>query len=209
MEQMKTGTTILGIKCKDGVILASDYRMTMGYLRAGKMKKIIPLTDKISAAVAGSVSEAQQSTRYLQAELRLNQLKLKREMQVREAANFACSMLYSNIKYPTSYNFMYCALLIAGYDLHGGHLFAAQPDGSIQECDYYICDGSGMEFALSIIEAEWKKDITCAEAKHLAIKAVNAAISRDIASGDAISVFQFTKDGTKEVFYGQNDLEVK
>ena len=56
----KTGTTTIAVICKDGVVLAADKRMTMGYMIAGrKFEKIAILNEDTALTMAGLVSDAQ------------------------------------------------------------------------------------------------------------------------------------------------------
>ncbi len=67
-ESMK-GTTTLGIVFKDGVILATDKRATMGYMIASKKaKKVYKVADRIGLTTAGGVGDAQQLARILTVE---------------------------------------------------------------------------------------------------------------------------------------------
>jgi len=57
---LKTGTTTLGLVCKDGIVLAADKRVTSGYLVSyKKFDKILNITDNIAVTVAGTVSDVQ------------------------------------------------------------------------------------------------------------------------------------------------------
>src|SRR3989344_6105911 len=70
---LKTGTTTVGIICKDGVILAADRRMSAGYMIAGKKtEKIIPISEDVAVTTAGMVSDAQLLTRIIKAQIRLD-----------------------------------------------------------------------------------------------------------------------------------------
>ena len=87
-DRLKTGTTTIGLVCKDGIVLASDKRATSGYLIAWKkFDKIIQITDTVAVTVAGSVSDVQLLTKYLKAELKLKDIRTGRETSVKEAAS--------------------------------------------------------------------------------------------------------------------------
>ena len=71
-ERLKTGTTTLGLVCKDGLVLAADKRATAGNLIVDKdTNKVIPLLDKFAVTIAGSVSDIQYLIKILKAELNL------------------------------------------------------------------------------------------------------------------------------------------
>ena len=54
-EIMKTGTTTVALKYKEGVVLAADKRVTAGYLVANKkFNKIVEVSDKIAVTTAGT-----------------------------------------------------------------------------------------------------------------------------------------------------------
>jgi len=93
IEPVKTGTTTVAITCKEGVVMATEHRATMGTLIAHKeTRKLFKIDDNIGLAVAGLVGDAQVLQRYLSAEAQLYKLKRNAPMTVRAAAT-----LLSNI----------------------------------------------------------------------------------------------------------------
>ncbi len=59
-KQIARGTTTIGVTCKDGVVLATDTRATMGYFIAHKhAKKVYPIADHLAMTIAGAVADAQ------------------------------------------------------------------------------------------------------------------------------------------------------
>src|SRR3989344_2504613 len=98
-KETTTGTTTLGLVCKDGLVLAADKRATSGYLIAWKkFDKIMQVTNNIAVTVAGTVSDVQLLTKYLKAELKLKDIRTGRETSVKEAANLLANFVYSNIR---------------------------------------------------------------------------------------------------------------
>src|SRR3989338_8145364 len=96
---MKTGTTTVGILCKDGIVLAADKRATAGYLIANKkFDKIISISENMAVTVAGTVSDVQLLAKYIKAELKLKQYRTNRENTVKEAANLLAMLVYNNIR---------------------------------------------------------------------------------------------------------------
>ena len=196
---LKTGTTTVGIVCKDGIVLAADRRMSAGYMIASKKtEKIIPISEDIAVTTAGMVSDAQLLTRIIKAQIRLESIKRGKKLTVREVASFLGSMVYGNIRrmsmVPSIVGF-----LIGGRDKKGFHLFALGIDGSIIEYDDYCADGSGTMFSIGVLESSYKKDLTVEEGIKLAVKAVSTSIQRDMASGNGIDVVSITDKGMKKV----------
>ena len=199
-KQLSTGTTTLGIVCKDGLILAADKRATSGYLISyKKFEKIMNITDTIAVTVAGTVSDVQLLTRYLKAELKLKTIKTGREATVKEAANLLSTFVYNNIRrmsmVPGISHF-----IIGGTDNDGLHLYDLSPDGSIVPIDDYVSSGSGSVMAYGVLETLFKPALSVDEGVKLAAKSINAAVQRDIASGNGIDIITITKEGVKKVF---------
>ena len=63
-QQLKTGTTTIGIVNKDGVVLASEHRATMGNFIAHKeVQKVFRIDSNLGLTTAGLVGDAQLLTR--------------------------------------------------------------------------------------------------------------------------------------------------
>ncbi len=198
---IKHGTTTVGILCRDGIVLAADRRATAGYLIADKRaEKIVKIFDKMAITTAGSVSDAQLLVKLIRAELTLKKLRTDREPTVKETANLLSGMVYSNIRkfsiIPGISHFV-----LGGADKYGLHMYDLFVDGSLMECVDYIGSGSGSVMAYGVLDTLYGKDMTMKEGIPLAIKAINAALQRDVASGDGVDVATITAaEGFKKVF---------
>ena len=208
-KQLKTGTTTVGIFCKDGIVLAADKRATSGYLIAHKkFDKIMSITDNISVTVAGTVSDVQLLVKYLRAELKLKEIRNHRPVSVKEAANLLCTFVYGNIrKFSTIPGIAH--FLVGGKDSSGTYLYDLSPDGSLAEIDDYISTGSGSVMAFGVLETLYKEGLTVEEGVKLAAKSVNAAVQRDIASGNGVDIVTITKDGVKKVFSQKIEYKIE
>src|SRR3989338_685875 len=95
----KTGTTTVGMVCKDGIVLCADKRVTSGYLISyKKFQKISQITDNIAVTVAGSVSDVQLLIKIIKAELQLKKIRTGNDVTVKEAVNLLASIVYGNIR---------------------------------------------------------------------------------------------------------------
>jgi proteasome beta subunit len=195
IENLKTGTTTVGIKGKDFVVLAAERKATMGYLVASKhTKKIIELDKHAGMTIAGSVGDAQALERYIKAEMKLYELEESRKISIKAVAT-----LVSNILYARSYFPYYVQLLIGGHDSKP-RLFSFDPTGSVVEEKDFFSTGSGSVMALGVLEDKYKEGIDLEGAKKLAVRAVKAATERDIASGGSgIDLAVVTSKGFKMV----------
>jgi len=191
-EELKTGTTTIGIICKDGIVLAADKRVTAGTLIANKrFTKLVEITNEIATTVAGSVSEVQLLLKLLKAEVRLKKIQSNIEVSVKSTANLLAGMVYSNIRQIGGISHF----VLGGTDQSGLYIYDIFPDGSISEVDDYITSGSGSPYVYGILETEYTQNITVEQGIALAKKSIKAAMQRDCASGNGIDVLVITKDG--------------
>jgi len=187
------GATTVGVVCKDGVILASEKRVSYGYLIVSKGgKKVFKITDNIGAACAGLVSDMQILVRQVQAYINLFTLEVGRPSSVRAAAK-----LISNLLFSTRYAPLITQTIVGGMDDDGPSLYVLDVLGSLIP-DKYTVVGSGTEVAIGVLEDGYKENITIEEAKELVTRTIKSAISRDIMSGDGIDLLIITKEGTSE-----------
>ena len=192
----KTGTTTVGIVCKDGVVLAAEKKSTLGYLVASKeSEKILPLDEHIALTIAGASGDAQALARYMRAELKLFSIQNGRKISVKGAA-----ILLSNILQSGRWSFVpyMVQLIIAGYDSEGASIYSLDAIGGWEEEKKFFSTGSGSPIALGVLEDSYKEGITVDEASKLAIRAIKSAIERDIGSGgNAIDVAIIDKNGIR------------
>ena len=187
------GATTLGLVCRDGVVLASERRVSYGYFVMSKSgKKVFKLADKIGAACAGIVADMQTLTREVSAYLNLYSYERDLAATVRTAAKLMGSMLFERRYFP------YLAqTIVGGIDATGAKLFVLDPLGSVIE-DKFAAVGSGAEIAMGLLEAEYKDGMSVDEGKALARKAVKAASARDIGSGEGLDMLIITNNGINE-----------
>ena len=199
-DNVKKGTTTVGIVCKEGIVLAADKRATMGYdfVADKKVDKIYQITENMAITTAGTVSDAQLITKLIKAELNLKRIRTEKESNVKETANLLGTIVYQNIR-KFSPILGITGFLLGGKDNTGFHLYELAPDGSVMEYDDYMADGSGMISALSVLDTLYKKGLSIEDGIKLSIKCVNAAIQRNTATGEGIDVWTITKDGVKKV----------
>ena len=187
------GATTVGVVCQNGVILASEKRISYGYLVVSKGgKKVFKITDHIGAACAGLVSDMQILVREAEAYAKLFSLDVGRSISVRAAAKLMSNLLFGRRLAP-----LITQTIVGGIDEEEASLYVLDILGSVIP-DKYAVVGSGTEIAMGVIEEGYKEDLTMEEAKDLVVRAIKSAISRDIMSGDGIDFLLITKDGTRE-----------
>ncbi|HDJ04769.1 MAG TPA: archaeal proteasome endopeptidase complex subunit beta [Candidatus Bathyarchaeota archaeon] len=187
------GATTVGVVCSDGVILASEKRVSYGGLvlsRAGK--KVFKIADHIGSACAGLVSDMQMLIREVAFYANLFRLEARRPIGVRAAAKVMSNLLFSRRLVP-----LLTQTIVGGVDDEGPSLYVLDVLGSVIP-DKYAAVGSGAEIALGVLEEGYKDGLTIEEGKELVVRAIKSAVSRDAMSGDGIDFIIITKNGIKE-----------
>jgi proteasome beta subunit len=199
--ELKTGTTTVGIVTKDGVVLGSERRASMDIFIAHKnVQKVFMIEHNLGLTTAGAVGDLQNLTRYLKAEIELYHLKNKTLISVQGAATLLSNWLNQTRFYP-----YWVSLILGGYDSRGYHVFSMDPAGGAIE-DKYVSSGSGEMFVYGVLEDSFTEDISLDDAVNLAIRGINAAMKRDSASGDGITIATITQTAG---FVQLDDDEIK
>jgi len=188
------GTTTVGLRYTEGVVLATDRRVTSGYFIAHRRgKKILKIDDHVAVTIAGAVGDAQKVVDELRAEARLYKFNTGRPIRIRTLASLASVLLFSARPY------VYIVqMIVGGVDDIGSALYTIDWFGTVTE-EKYIATGSGTPIALGILESEYKPDMSTDSAVKLAVKAVNAAMKVDPGSGEGIDVAIVDKEGVREL----------
>jgi proteasome beta subunit len=188
------GTTTIGVVCKDGVILASDTRVTMGFFVAHKQgKKIYKIDDHIAMTIAGTVADAQRIVDVLTANAQLYKLNMGRPIPINSAARLIANLLFSSRYVP-----LLTQALIGGVDDTGPHVFSLDPFGSLTE-EKCVATGSGSPIAYGVLEDKYKENTSIEELLPIIGKAVNSAMKRDSASGDNFNIAVIDEKGYREL----------
>ena len=191
---LKKGTPALGLVCTDGIVMATEMRATMSNLIGHKTtQKLFQISDNMALTVAGLVGDAQMLARWLTAEVKLYELKTGTTMSLR-----AASTLMANIMNGRRYMPFWVQLLLGGIDSEGGHVYSLDAaGGSIP--DKFQTTGSGSPFVYGVLEDRFIDDLSVEQGKVLGVRALTAAMKRDSASGDGISMCVIDSNGYHKV----------
>jgi len=182
-ENLKTGTTTIGITYKDGVVVGSEHRATMGTLIAHKStQKVFKIAEHMALTTAGLVGDAQILARYLRAEVELYQLKRGVPMSIKAASTLMANILNSRKFYP-----YWVQLIIAGVDSDGAHVHSLDAAGG-NIPDIYVSTGSGSPYVYGVLEDHFQENMTRTKTLDIAIRSIYAAMKRDAASGNGMDL---------------------
>jgi proteasome beta subunit len=189
-EKILHGTTTVGIKAKDGVVLCADMRASAGYFIANNnTMKIQKIDEHAGMTMAGGVADAQNITDILRYHANIHRIQKQEPIPIKSLTRLASLIFHQNRGYP-----FIADILVGGYDKHGSALFNIDMFGSAEE-KTYVTTGSGSPVAYGLLEEEYHDKVTVEEAKAIALRAVKAAITRNIGTGDGINLAVIDKNG--------------
>lgn len=192
-DEISTGTTIMALKYKDGIIIAADSRTSSGtFIPSRITDKLTQITPNIFCCRSGSAADTQRIVRIVQKEIKTMSTLDNKIPSVEKTAKLIKSIIYENNEHLTA------SIIVAGYDEHP-HIFKISICGSFEEKDILI-GGSGSGFIYGFCDMYYKPDMSLEEALNFARSAVSLAIKRDNASGGVIRMAAINKDKVLRYF---------
>ena len=198
---LKTGTTTIGVKYKDGVIVATESQATAGtFVASTRAQKLFKINNMSAATMSGSVADCQFVVNQIQALSNIREIETEKIPSVKYIANLVRNIVYNGRGY-------YLALMIIGgysEEMKQGELYGIDFVGTLFEEDKFLSYGSGSPYALGVIEADWQPDMTEKQALDLVKRALLSATTRDSGSGYSYQIVKITKDGFQPIegFHG-------
>ena len=192
------GTTTVGIAFKDFVVLAADRRATSGYFIAHKRaEKIHRIDEHAAATIAGYVGDAQWLIEQLRAEALIYKNTVGEPISVQSLATLASTILFR------SRPLIVVQMLIGGIDRDGASLYSLDWLGTVTK-ERFTATGSGTPYAISLIESEYREDMSPDEALRLAARAVKAATLRDPGSGEGVDLAIVSRQNGVRILKGED-----
>jgi len=189
-EKILHGTTTVGIKATDGVVLCADMRASAGYFIANNnTMKIQKIDEHAGMTMAGGVADAQNITDILRYHANMHRIQKHDPIPIKSLTRLTSLIFHQNRGYP-----FIADILVGGYDNAGPALYNIDMFGSAEEKNY-VTTGSGSPVAYGLLEEEYHDGLTVEEAKVIALRAVKAAIMRNIGTGDGINIAIIDKNG--------------
>lgn len=186
------GATAVGISFNNGVLLASEQRVSFGNFLVNKnTKKTFVLTENVGAACAGMVADMNVLARQVAALSKIRKMEIRRKVPTNSVAKLMSVIMFERRYFP-----LLTQVIVGGYD-DKPRIYTLDPLGSLLP-DEYAAVGSGAEMALGILDGQYDSQMSEDDAKKLAIKSIKAAIQRDASSGDGIDVLTISNRGKNE-----------
>ncbi len=188
--------TALGLKFKDGVVLAADRRVSYGtFILSKSARKIFLINDLVGISTAGLPGDFQELVDVVRFNLSMYELDLDKKATPTNVAKLLSLLLYQG-RFRGIY---YAELIVGGLEGDSPKLLVLDPAGGLLE-EKYVAVGTGAQIATGILERNYKDDLDEESALDLAEKAMREAISRDALSGDGIDILIITKTGARILY---------
>jgi len=189
-----TGTTIVSMQFKDGVMLGADSRTSVGgqYVANRLTDKLQPLVDNIFIQRSGASAHTQNVGDYVSHYLTNLSQELDEPPRVRTAAQLIQSMCYTNKSWISA------SIIVAGWDKYeGGQIYACPSGATLAEKVPFALGGSGSSYIYGFVDANFKgnKEWDNDTARNMVRRAISHAIHRDGSSGGIVRTMSITKNG--------------
>jgi len=172
-EAVKRGTTAVGIKAKDGVVLIVDKRVNSKLLEASSIEKIFKIDEHIGVASSGLVGDARALVDRARVECQINRVSYDEPIEVEALSKKLCDHMQNLTQYGGIRPYG-TALLIAGVSDGECRLFETDPSGTLLE---YKATGIGIgrPAAMKVFEEEYNPESLVKDTILLGLKALHSA----------------------------------
>jgi len=172
-EAVKRGTTAVGIKVREGVVLLVDKRVSSRLIEAHSIEKIFQIDDHIGAATSGLVADARALVDRARVEAQINRVSYDEPIGVEVISKKICDHKQTFTQYGGTRPYG-TSLLIAGVEDNTPRLFETDPSGALLEYKATAI-GAGRNSVIDTFETEYDENMTFADAVFLGIEALYKA----------------------------------
>ena len=191
-EAVKRGTTTVGLKFKDGVVLIVDKRIASRLIEPQSIEKIFQIDDHVGCATSGLVADARVLIDRARLDAQINEITYNERIPIKTLVKRVCDFKQTYTQYGGVRPFG-TALLIAGVDDTGARLFSTDPSGALMEYKA-SSEGAGRTGAMSYFENHYQEGLSFEQGVELGIKALNSGNEGKL-NPEAIEIGSVVKDG--------------
>jgi len=211
IEAIKLGSTAIGIRTNEGVVLAVEKRLTSSLIEPSSIEKLLEIDDHIGCAMSGLTADARTLVDHARVEAQAHWFTYNERMPVTSCVHAIADMALDfsdsdkDRKRVMSRPFG-VALLVAGYDaVDGPVLFNTDPSGTFTK--YMAASiGSAQEGATSMLQEQYNKDMTIAEAETLALTVLRQVMEERLSKIN-IEVATVRTDTKRFKVYSMEELD--
>jgi len=194
LELVKRGSPIVGVKSEEGVVLAVLEPQLSKLAAPTNSKKIFRIDDHVGVAIAGLSPDARVLIKQARLYCQSNKMTYDEPADVEDLASGVGDLLQRYTQNAGVRPFG-VSLLFGGVDDHRVSLLATDPSGSYRGYRATAV-GRNSEKAVSVLQQEYRKEITLDEAIALSVQALKEASENDL-SADGMNIAVVTKESKK------------
>lgn len=192
IETVRRGTLAVGIKSKDGVVLAVEEKARKLQV-SDVTQKIFQIDDHIGVAAAGYIPDARTQVDHARFFAQSNRLIYDEPVDVEGVAKNLADMAQQFTQYAGVRPYG-VALILAGVDKNGASLYQTDPSGTYIGYDA-VAIGNGSDQVNEFLEKNYHTDVSMEEASSLAL--------------ESIYLVSEEKTGTRHIKMAQIDMKTK
>jgi proteasome alpha subunit len=191
-EAVKRGTTTVGLKFKDGVVLIVDKRIASRLMEPKSIEKIFKIDRHIGCATSGLVADARILVDQARVIAQISKITYDEEMSVESLVKRICDYKQNYTQYGGVRPFG-TALLVAGVDDQGEHLFETDPSGAL--ISYKAGSiGAGRNAVMEVFEERYAEDMEMSDAVVLGLRALKKATEEEKLNPRAVEIGMVRRD---------------
>jgi len=177
-EAVKRGTTTVGLKYKEGVVLIIDKRISSRLIEAKSIDKIFAIDGHVGCATSGLVADARVLVDRARIEAQIHRITYNEQIPVEVLVKRICDFKQNYTQYGGVRPFG-TALLVAGVDQQGTHLFETDPSGALMAYKAGSI-GAGRNTVMSVFEEKYQDNLNLDGAIGLGMEALTKASEGEI-----------------------------
>ena len=190
IETVKRGAIAIGIKTKDGIILAADERPRKLQI-VNEPQKLFKVDQHIGIAAAGYIPDARGQVNDARFFSQSNKIVYDESVSVETVAKHIADQCQHYTQYAGARP-IGVALIIGGIDENGNSLFLTDPSGAYVPYNA-VAIGAYSDKVTEFLIKEYKSEMTLEESKILAVAAINL-VSNDTNNSEQIKICQIKSD---------------
>ena len=203
IETVRRGTLAIGIKSKDGIVLAVEEKPRK--LQNSEItQKIFQIDDHIGVAAAGYIPDARSQVDNARFFSQSNRMIYDEPIEVESVAKHLADQCQQFTQYAGVRPFG-VALIIAGVDKSGSPIYLTDPSGTYISYDA-VAIGSGADQVNEYLEKYYKKDMSLEDAAALAVESIYL-VSEEKEGVKHIKMSQITNDAKLLTKVAEKEIE--
>jgi proteasome alpha subunit len=164
-EAVKKGSTTMGFKWKDGVLLLAHKPETSRLVNLRSLEKIYQIDDHIACAATGLVADGRHLVEIAREEAQWNKIRYDEPISVKDLVNLLCEYEHMYTRFDGVRPFG-VVLLVGGIDDTGKHLFSTDPSGAYLGYKA-VCEGKKSSDAMTQFTKNYASDVSLNQALEL------------------------------------------